>query len=35
VRIVVTSTKTVVGIDLFARRCIEGGQLIKAAGTVT
>jgi hypothetical protein len=24
-----------VGIDLFARRCIEGGQLIKAASPVT
>jgi hypothetical protein len=24
-----------VGIDLFARRCIEGGQLTKAAGPVT
>jgi hypothetical protein len=27
--------KMSVGIDLFARRCIEGGQLTKVAGPVT
>jgi hypothetical protein len=27
--------KMLVGIDLFARRCIEGGQLTKPAGPVT
>jgi hypothetical protein len=30
-----TVSKMLVGIDLFARRCIEGVQLTKTAGPVT